>query len=223
LIHQPTLLRRYTEVVETARETTSSAGEDRPALEPRWLNKQESRAWRGYLAMSDLLHSQLTSDLLAETGLSSSDYQVLVNLSEAEQHRVRMTDLASRLDWSKSRLSHQFARMESRGLVKREECPSDARGAFAVLTDRGMEEIRRAAPWHVESVRRHLIDLLDAEQLKHLEEIAATVLDHLRTLPVGRKLPGGPCPTSGDDDSTCSAALEGRGEQADSSHSRAEA
>jgi DNA-binding MarR family transcriptional regulator len=217
--------------VEAARDTTSAAGagessevagEQSPAAEPRWLTSQESRAWRGYLAMSDLLHSQLTSDLLAETGLSYADYQVLVNLSEAVGRRVRMTELATRLDWSKSRLSHQFARMEARGLVKREECPTDARGAFAVLTDEGMDEIRRAAPWHVESVRRHLIDLLDPDQIKQLEGIAATVLDHLRTLPIGRKLPQGECPPSGDGDSTCAAVLEGRGEQAEDRHAGAE-
>jgi DNA-binding MarR family transcriptional regulator len=173
--------------------------------------------------MSDLLHSQLASDLLAETGVSYADYQVMVHLSEAEDHRVRMTELASRLDWSKSRLSHQFARMEARGLVTREECPTDARGAFAVLTDEGMNEIRRAAPWHVESVRRHFIDLLDPEQVKQLEGIAVAVLDHLRTLPVGRKLPPGQCPTSAGDDSACAATLEGRGDQPDRSDGGTEA
>lgn len=193
---------------------SNGAGDDRPAAEPRWLNTQESRAWRGYLAMSELLHSQITSDLLAETGLSYADYQVLVNLSEAEERRVRMTELATRLDWSKSRLSHQFARMEARGLVRREDCPSDARGAFAVLTDEGMEEIRRAAPSHVESVRRHLIDLLDPDQITQLEGITRSVLEHLRTLPVGRKLGTASCPTgAADEDSVCAAALEGRGEQ----------
>jgi DNA-binding MarR family transcriptional regulator len=208
---------------ETAGESSSSPRGELRAAEPRWLTGPESRAWRGYLAMSDLLHSQLASDLLAETGVSYADYQVMVHLSEAEDHRVRMTELASRLDWSKSRLSHQFARMEARGLVTREECPTDARGAFAVLTDEGMDEIRRAAPWHVESVRRHFIDLLEPEQVKQLEGIALAVLNHLRTLPVGRKLPPGQCPTSGDDDSACAAALEGRSEQTDSGNARAQA
>lgn len=147
----------------------------------RWLSDEEDRAWRGWLAMTDRLHSQLASDLLAESGLSYADYQILVHLSEAENRTVRMSDLAARLDWSKSRVSHQVSRMEARGLVSRQECSSDARGAFAVLTDTGMEQIRSAAPGHVESVRRHFIDLLDPEKLATLSEISRRVLDHLRS------------------------------------------
>lgn len=175
--------------METARDMSVDAGEGRPAAEPRWLSEDEQRAWRGWLALSGLLQSQVGSDLLSETGLSTADYQVLVNLSEAPDRRLRMTELASRIDWSKSRLSHQFARMEARGLVTREECPSDARGAFAVLTDRGMGEIVRAAPFHVESVRRHFIDLLQPGELKQIENIAARIVDHLRTQSVGNRFP----------------------------------
>ena len=179
--------------METASDMRADALEDRPA-EPRWLTAEEQRAWRGWLALSGLLQSQVGSDLLSETGLSTADYQVLVNLSEAPDRRLRMTELASRIDWSKSRLSHQFARMEARGLVKREECPSDARGAFAVLTDQGMDEIVRAAPFHVESVRRHFIDLLEPSELRMVETIAAKVVDHLRTESVGDRFPSEQCP-----------------------------
>lgn len=147
----------------------------------RWLDGDEARAWRGWLAMADRLHSQLASDLLAESGLSYADYQILVHLSEADGRRIRMSDLADRLDWSKSRASHQVARMQARGLVAREECPSDARGAFAVLTDAGMDEIRSAAPGHVASVRRHFIDLLGPEDLATLAGISHRVLEHLRS------------------------------------------
>jgi DNA-binding MarR family transcriptional regulator len=106
--------------------------------------------------MSERVRSQIARDLLVDSSLSDADYMVLVHLSEAEDRRVRMTDLADRLNWSKSRLSHQLARMQARGLVEREECPSDARGAFAVLGAGGLAEIERAAPKHVVSVRRHL-------------------------------------------------------------------
>ena len=99
----------------------------------QWLTPAEDRAWRAWLAMSERLRSQIGRDLQADSGLSDADYMVLVHLSEATDHRMRMTDLATRLNWSKSRLSHQLARMQARGLVERDDCPSDARGAFAVL------------------------------------------------------------------------------------------
>ncbi len=145
-----------------------------------WLTPIEDRAWRAWLAMSERLRSQIGRDLQADSGLSDADYMVLVHLSEAEGRRMRMTDLASRLNWSKSRLSHQLARMHARGLVERDECPSDARGAFAVLGTGGLAEIERASPRHVASVRRHLIDVLDDAQLEQLAAIAERVVAHLR-------------------------------------------
>ena len=111
-----------------------------------------------------------------DSGLSEPDYMVLVHLSEAEDRRVRMHDLATRLNWSRSRLSHQLARMQARGLVEREGCATDARGAFAVLSAGGLAEIEQAAPMHVESVRRHLIDVLDREQIDQLAAIAERVV-----------------------------------------------
>jgi DNA-binding MarR family transcriptional regulator len=130
--------------------------------------------------MHERLRAQVARDLQVDSGLSDADYMVLVHLSEANEHRVRMNDLAARLNWSKSRLSHQLARMQARGLVERAECPSDGRGAFAVLAPAGLAEIERAAPMHVASVRRHLIDVLDAEQLSQLAGIAERVVEHLR-------------------------------------------
>jgi DNA-binding MarR family transcriptional regulator len=146
----------------------------------RWLDPEESKAWRGWLVASQLLHAQIGRDLQSDSGLSEADYRVLVDLSEAAEHRIRMSELALRLDWSKSRLSHHIARMEARGLVRREDCPSDARGSFAILTPGGREELERAAPGHVASVRRHFIDLLDRKQLGQLVGIVETLADHLR-------------------------------------------
>ena len=145
----------------------------------RWLSADEDRAWRGWLTMVERLRSQIARDLQVECGLSDPDYMVLVHLSEAEDHRIRMQELATRLNWSKSRLSHQLDRMQARGLVRREHCPSDARGTFAALEPAGWAEIRRAAPKHVASVRRHLIDVLDTEQLESLTGITDTVIAHL--------------------------------------------
>ena len=148
-------------------------------IEPLWLDDAEARAWRGYIRMRTLLHAQIVRDLAREAGLSGPDYDVLSNVSEAEGRRSRLGDLAARMAWSKSRLSHHITRMEQRGLVTREDCTSDGRGAFVVLTDAGLRAIQAAAPGHVASVRRHFIDLLSREQLDALAEITRTVVRRL--------------------------------------------
>jgi DNA-binding MarR family transcriptional regulator len=148
-------------------------------IEPVWLDDAEARAWRGYMRMRTLLHAQIVRDLAREAGLSGPDYDVLSNVSEAEGRRSRLGDLAARMAWSKSRLSHHITRMEQRGLVTREDCASDGRGAFVVLTDAGWRAIQAAAPGHVASVRRHFIDLLSREQLDALAEITQTVVRRL--------------------------------------------
>jgi DNA-binding MarR family transcriptional regulator len=147
--------------------------------EPRWLDDAEARAWRGYMRMRTLLHAQIVRDLAREAGLSGPDYDVLSNVSEADGRRARLSDLAARMAWSKSRLSHHITRMEQRGLVTRENCASDGRGAFVVLTDAGLRAIQAAAPGHVASVRRHFIDLLSREQLDALADISQTVVRRL--------------------------------------------
>ena len=148
-------------------------------IEPLWLDDAEARAWRGYMRMRTLLHARILRDLAREAGLSGPDYDVLSNVSEAEGRRSRLGDLAARMAWSKSRLSHHITRMEQRGLVTREDCTSDGRGAFVVLTDAGWRAIQAAAPGHVASVRRHFIDLLSREQLDALAEITRTVVRRL--------------------------------------------
>jgi DNA-binding MarR family transcriptional regulator len=151
--------------------------------EPRWLDDTEARAWRGYMRMRTLLHAQIVRDLAREAGLSGPDYDVLSNVSEAEGRRARLGDLAARMAWSRSRLSHHITRMEQRGLVTREDCADDGRGAFVVLTDAGLRAIQAAAPGHVASVRRHFIDLLSREQLDALADISQTVVRRLRDEP----------------------------------------
>jgi DNA-binding MarR family transcriptional regulator len=147
--------------------------------EPRWLEGEEVRAWRGYRRMHTLLDLQIARDLARDCGLSEADYDVLSNLSETKGHRLRMAELAAHMLWSSSRLSHHIARMQRRGLVTREGSPADARGAVVVLTPAGWTAIRDAAPPHVESVRRHFIDLLTPAQLAALGDIADTVVAHL--------------------------------------------
>ncbi len=146
-----------------------------------WLTPDEQEAWRAYLATSKLLFRQLDRDL-QPFGLSGNDYEILVVLSEAPEHRLRMTDLADATAQSRSRLSHQITRMEAAGLVRRDSCPGDKRGLFAVLTDTGMATIERVAPYHVESVRRHFIDLMSPEQLATMREGYAVINGHLREI-----------------------------------------
>ncbi|KUJ64479.1 MarR family transcriptional regulator [Streptomyces albus subsp. albus] len=145
----------------------------------RWLSDEEQRAWRTHLDVSRLLTYQLERDL-QPFGLTMNDYEILVNLSESQDRRMRMSDLAAATLQSKSRLSHQITRMENSGLVRRENCESDRRGLYAVLTDHGWETMRKVAPHHVEAVRRHFIDLLSAADLEALRSSLTPVAQHLR-------------------------------------------
>ncbi len=147
---------------------------------PHWLSQDEQCAWRTHLAVNKLLMYQLEKDL-QPFGLTNNDYEILVNLSEAEGQRLRMSDLATATLQSKSRLSHQITRMESAGLVRRENCESDRRGLYAVLTDEGQETMKKVAPHHVASVRKHYIDLMSPQELATLRATLTPIADHLHT------------------------------------------
>jgi DNA-binding MarR family transcriptional regulator len=152
-----------------------------PASPPRWLTEEEQRAWRSYIRLAQLLMRQLDRDLHA-FGLSMHDYEILVELSEAPGSRLRMTELADRTAQSRSRLSHQVNRMETKGLVSREECAGDKRGTFAVLTAQGEATIKKVAPFHVASVREHFIDQLDPGELTALAGACEPILEKLRLI-----------------------------------------
>lgn len=151
--------------------------------EARWLEGVEHDAWRGWVEVGSRLDERLNRQLQRDSGLSSADYEVLVNLSEAEQGRLRSFQLGALIRWEKSRLSHHLTRMEKRGLIAREECPTDGRGAYVVLTPTGRSAIETAAPLHVEEVRRSFVDLLSEEQLQQLADITDVVLGVLRDEP----------------------------------------
>ncbi|MGW3247768.1 MarR family winged helix-turn-helix transcriptional regulator [Streptomyces sp. NPDC001070] len=146
-----------------------------------WLTGDEQRAWRTYLEVGTRLIYQLGRDL-EPFGLTINDYEILVNLSESPEHRMRMSDLARATLQSKSRLSHQISRMETAGLVRRENCESDRRGLYAVLTEEGWQTMRNVAPHHVAAVREHFIDLLPAEELAALRKALTPVVEHLRAV-----------------------------------------
>ncbi len=147
-----------------------------PQQATRWLTAQEQRAWRSFLRAHALLLARLHRQLHDDSGLSLSDYEVLVHLTEAPEERLRIRELSSRLNWEKSRVSHQVTRMEHRGLVERQECESDARGQFVAVTGAGRAAIRSAAPRHVEEVRRWFVDALDPDELRRLADAAEAIV-----------------------------------------------
>lgn len=153
--------------------------------EQLWLTEREQRAWRGFLRMHAEVSSALQRELQRDTGLSYPDYEVLVYLSEAPGGQMRPFQLGDALQWEKSRLSHQLRRMQDRGLVTREDCESDRRGAVVTITGAGWAAIRAAAPQHVRQVRRAFLAALTPGQLDALTEIADAVLGRLAVSPGG--------------------------------------
>ncbi len=141
----------------------------------RWLDGDEQRAWRSLVVVSSRLFDQLDAELRAGHHLGLADYEILANLSEAPCHRLRMSQLADVAMVSRSRLTHHVNRMEAEGLVTREACPTDRRGAFAVLTPDGLSRVEAAAPTHVAGVRRLFVDLLPGPGLATVAEALAGV------------------------------------------------
>lgn len=144
-----------------------------------WLDEREQTAWRLLQRMQMQLTGTLERDLAADSGLSYQDYAVLVALTGEPDGRLRAFRLGHELGWEKSRLSHHVSRMVQRGLVTREKCPTDQRGAIIAVTPAGREAIEAAAPGHVAAVRRHFVDRLTPGQLDALIAVATTVLDGL--------------------------------------------
>ena len=131
--------------------------------------------WRNYLAATRMVESEIERQLQRDSRMPATYYEIMVSLSEAPDRTLRMSELAERNRFSRSRLSHAVARMEAAGWIERRECPSDKRGAFAVLTEDGFAALADAAPGHVEQVRSLLFDVLTEEQINQLGEICATV------------------------------------------------
>lgn len=128
-----------------------------------------------FLTACQSLFASIDAQLLHDSGLPHGYYEILVHLSEAPGHALRMTQLATASTFSKSRLSHAVSKLEERGWVVREDCQTDRRGQIARLTEEGYAVLEAAAPGHVEQVRRALIDALTPEQIRHLHEISAAI------------------------------------------------
>lgn len=141
-----------------------------------WLDERESRAWRALQFMQMQLEGKLARQLANDSGLSYSDYVVLVALTDRPEGKMRLFELAEVLGWEQSRLSHHVSRMCKRGLVEKQKCDSDRRGSFVVVTSDGRNEIEAAAPGHVQAVRELFVDRLSPEQLDAVADAAETVL-----------------------------------------------
>ncbi|MEV0219216.1 MarR family transcriptional regulator [Streptomyces sp. NPDC050704] len=159
------------------------------AEEPRWLSDEEQRTWRAYLHATTLLDDHLDRQLQRDAGMPHIYYGLLVQLDESPHRRLRMTELAMRAKITRSRLSHAIARLEKNGWVRREDCPSDKRGQFAVLTDEGHEVLRRTAPGHVAAVRQAFFDRLTPDQQNALGEAMRLIAEGLQPKDAGADLP----------------------------------
>jgi DNA-binding MarR family transcriptional regulator len=145
----------------------------------RWLDPEERAAWLRLVAVVELLPGVLDAQLRRDAALSHFDYFVLAMLSETPERTLRMTALASRTNATLPRLSHVVQRLESRGLVERVPCPQDRRATNARLTDAGWDAVVAAAPGHVDTVRRHVLDPLSRAQLRQLSSIGEALLTRL--------------------------------------------
>src|SRR5216117_1355630 len=147
----------------------------------RWLTEHEQEIWRAFITAFIGLNDQLARQLQRDSGMPYTYYEILVALSESPDRTLRMSELAGRRGSSRSRLSHAVARLEEAGWVHRRECPSDKRGSFAVLTDKGFAALVAAAPGHVKEVRENLFDKLTPEQVDQLGEISNAILKGVDT------------------------------------------
>lgn len=145
-----------------------------------WLSEPEQRAWRNWLAATAQLPAALNRELQRDADLSLQDFEVLVHLSESADQRARVSDLAQTLEWERSRLSHHVKRMEKRGLIAREECSDDGRGAFVVLTDTGRTSIESAAPGHAATVKDLVFNDLSPVEVEVLTTVTDKILTRLQ-------------------------------------------
>lgn len=148
-------------------------------MSTQWLSDVEQTSWRNFIMSVHDLMAALESDL-APYGLTMGDYEVLVWLSEAQENRMRMCDLAGALQLSPSGLTRRLDGMVRNGWVERASCASDRRVMWAHLTPAGLAKMNEVAPVHVNSVRRHVLDPLGPTGVVQLGEVFGRIGDHLR-------------------------------------------
>lgn len=162
---------------DTACAQSSAASSCGAPAQARYLDTTEMNAWRAFLTASTAVTAKLNHELEAGAGISMHEYEILVRLSEAEDHTLRMSALAENVSHSRSRLTHTVGRLEKAGYVERTACTMDKRGVNCHLTQAGEEFLRTAAPIHLDGVRRHVIDHLDREQLGELTVLLRSLVE----------------------------------------------
>lgn len=146
-------------------------------MDTAWLSEDEEQAWRAFRRLLTALPARVGRDLASDSGLSSADYEVLSTLSEKPNRRWALKDLAAKMEWSRSRLSHHATRMQGRGLIEKAPDPEDARGCILRLTDDGFALLEEAARHHVASVRARFLDHLNADELAMLRQLSTRIAD----------------------------------------------
>jgi len=160
------------------------------AVARRRMTAEELAVWRSLLDTTAQLRRMLGAEL-QESGLSPADYQVLLALREAEGRRLRSSELAASIDWERSRLSHHLGRMQRRGLIRRDDCATDSRGAEVSLTDEGAAVFRRASAPHMRAIKKHFADALTPAQFEALADILQALQSHLRPESITARAGGG--------------------------------
>jgi DNA-binding MarR family transcriptional regulator len=146
--------------------------------EPRWLDEKEQQAWRAFIAAQRVVNTRIEQQLQRDAGMPHTYFEILVRLSDADDGRLRMSELALSTLGSRSRLSHAVNRLEQVGWVRREGVESDRRGQVAIITAAGRQKLKETAPGHVETVRQVVFDALTDEQVDQLHDICATLARH---------------------------------------------
>ena len=151
----------------------------RPALSARELS-----VWRTFLRAHASITRQMEHDLAERHMLPLPSYDVLLQLAESPQRRLRMTDLADRVLLSRSGLTRLVDRLSREGLVERESCPSDARGTFTVITEKGLARLREAAPTHLAGIQEHVTSRLSPAELDQFGRLLRKLLPESDAVPV---------------------------------------
>lgn len=151
---------------------------DADPLHPVTLRDERLLPWRAFLIAHARITRRLDEELRAEHDLTLGEYDALLALAEAPDRRLRMNTLADRVILSKSGVTRLIDRLVADGLVVRDQCVTDARGAEAVLTDKGLERLRRASRTHLRGIERHFFEVVDPADLGAIRRAMVDVAEH---------------------------------------------